>query len=80
MIFCWVQGVLKELERRKASLSSITESSAALQGLVEGSETGLEERLCGLNAGWGRVCTWTEDWLSTVLVGKRAVVYGGGGD
>ncbi|RXM34129.1 Utrophin [Acipenser ruthenus] len=63
----WANGVLKELERRKASLSSITESSAALQGLVEGSETGLEERLCGLNAGWGRVCTWTEDWLSTVL-------------
>ncbi|MGH0165245.1 UNVERIFIED_CONTAM: hypothetical protein FKN15_062821 [Acipenser sinensis] len=63
----WAKGVLKELERRKAGLSSITESSAALQGLVEGSEAGLEERLCVLNAGWGRVRTWTEDWLSHVL-------------
>ncbi|RXM36703.1 Utrophin [Acipenser ruthenus] len=63
----WAKGVLKELERRKADLSSITESSAALQGLVEGSEAGLEERLCVLNAGWGRVRTWTEDWLSHVL-------------
>ncbi|XP_041106254.1 dystrophin-like isoform X4 [Polyodon spathula] len=63
----WAKGVLKELERRKADLSSITECSAALQGLVEGSEAGLEEKLCVLNAGWGRVLTWTEDWLSPVL-------------
>ncbi|CAB1340082.1 unnamed protein product [Coregonus sp. 'balchen'] len=36
-------------------------------GLVEGSEVPLEDRLCGLNEGWGQVRTWTEDWLSTVL-------------
>ncbi|KAI1897629.1 hypothetical protein AGOR_G00085230 [Albula goreensis] len=63
----WANGLLKELERRKADLTRVTESSAALQGLVEGSEEVLEERLCTLNAGWGRVRTWTEDWLSTVL-------------
>uniref|UniRef100_W5NH22 Utrophin n=1 Tax=Lepisosteus oculatus TaxID=7918 RepID=W5NH22_LEPOC len=63
----WANGVLKELERRKADLNSVTENSAALQGLVEGSEAVLEERLCVLNAGWGRVRTWAEDWLSSVL-------------
>ncbi|KAJ8355724.1 hypothetical protein SKAU_G00185180 [Synaphobranchus kaupii] len=63
----WANGLLKELERRKADLTRVTESSATLQGLVEGSEETLEERLCALNAGWSRVRTGTEDWLSTVL-------------
>uniref|UniRef100_A0A8C3P8N8 Utrophin n=1 Tax=Chrysemys picta bellii TaxID=8478 RepID=A0A8C3P8N8_CHRPI len=59
--------VSKELERRKADLNTITESSAALQALVEGSEVSLEEKLCVLNAGWSRVRTWTEDWCNTLL-------------
>ncbi|KAJ8270600.1 hypothetical protein GJAV_G00116950 [Gymnothorax javanicus] len=63
----WANGLLKELERRKADLTRVTESSAALQGLVEGSEQTLEERLCELDAGWNRVRTGTEDWLSAVL-------------
>lgn len=62
------QNVLRELERRKADLKSITESCTALQALVEGSETSLEEKLCVLNAGWSRVRTWTEDWCDTLLV------------
>uniref|UniRef100_A0A8C3T9Q7 Utrophin n=1 Tax=Chelydra serpentina TaxID=8475 RepID=A0A8C3T9Q7_CHESE len=63
----WAKNVLRELERRKADLNTITESSAALQALVEGSETSLEEKLCVLNAGWSRVRTWTEDWCNTLL-------------
>uniref|UniRef100_A0A8B9GA02 Utrophin n=1 Tax=Amazona collaria TaxID=241587 RepID=A0A8B9GA02_9PSIT len=63
----WAKNVLRELERRKADLKSITESCAALQALVEGSETSLEEKLCVLNAGWSRVRTWTEDWCDTLL-------------
>ncbi|XP_043925536.1 utrophin isoform X2 [Protopterus annectens] len=63
----WAKGVLKELERRKADLGSITESSAALQSFVEGSESVLEEKLCVLNSGWSRVRTWTEDWCNTLL-------------
>ncbi|XP_053146646.1 utrophin isoform X4 [Hemicordylus capensis] len=63
----WAKNVLRELERRKVDLNSITESSAALQTLVEGSETSLEEKLCVLNAGWSRVRTWTEDWCNTLL-------------
>ncbi|XP_018411868.1 PREDICTED: utrophin-like [Nanorana parkeri] len=63
----WAKNVLKELERRKADLNSVTESSAALQCLVEGSEIILEEKLCVLNAGWSRVRTWTEDWCNTLL-------------
>ena len=62
------QNVLRELERRKADLKSITESCTTLQALVEGSETSLEEKLCVLNAGWSRVRTWTEDWCDTLLV------------
>uniref|UniRef100_A0A672HW01 Utrophin n=1 Tax=Salarias fasciatus TaxID=181472 RepID=A0A672HW01_SALFA len=61
-------GLLKESERRKAELSGLMETSAGLQTLVEGSEAQLEDKLCGLNEGWGRVRTWTEDWLSAVLV------------
>uniref|UniRef100_A0A8B9TBD6 Utrophin n=1 Tax=Anas platyrhynchos TaxID=8839 RepID=A0A8B9TBD6_ANAPL len=63
----WAKNVLRELERRKADLKSITESCTALQALVEGSETSLEEKLCVLNAGWSRVRTWTEDWCDTLL-------------
>ncbi|XP_006024299.1 utrophin isoform X2 [Alligator sinensis] len=63
----WAKNVLRELERRKADLNSITESSTVLQTLVEGSETSLEEKLCVLNAGWSRVRTWTDDWCNTLL-------------
>ncbi|KAM6186049.1 utrophin [Rhynchocyon petersi] len=63
----WAKNVLKDLEKKKADLNTITESSAALQHLVEGSETALEERLCVLNAGWSRVRTWTEDWCNTLV-------------
>ncbi|KAM6083392.1 utrophin [Chlamydotis macqueenii] len=63
----WAKNVLRELERRKGDLKSITESCTALQALVEGSETSLEEKLCVLNAGWSRVRTWTEDWCDTLL-------------
>ncbi|KAJ7342011.1 hypothetical protein JRQ81_008384 [Phrynocephalus forsythii] len=63
----WAKNVLRELERKKVDLNSITESSAALQTLVDGSETTLEEKLCVLNAGWSRVRTWTEDWCNTLL-------------
>ncbi|KAJ6660138.1 hypothetical protein lerEdw1_018065, partial [Lerista edwardsae] len=63
----WAKNVLRELERKKVDLNSITESSAVIQTLVEGSETSLEEKLCVLNAGWSRVRTWTEDWCNTLL-------------
>ncbi|XP_060096541.1 utrophin isoform X3 [Heteronotia binoei] len=63
----WAKNILRELERRKADLNSITESSAVLQTLVEGSEMILEEKLCILNAGWSRVRTWTDDWCNTLL-------------
>ncbi|XP_044103082.1 utrophin isoform X3 [Neovison vison] len=63
----WAKNILKDLEKRKADLNAITESSAALKNLIEGSEPVLEERLCVLNAGWSRVRTWTEDWCSTLM-------------
>ncbi|XP_045698757.1 utrophin isoform X1 [Phyllostomus hastatus] len=63
----WAKNILKDLERKKADLNAITESSAALQSLIEGSEPVLEERLCVLNAGWSRVRTWTEDWCNTLM-------------
>ncbi|XP_053316532.1 utrophin isoform X2 [Spea bombifrons] len=63
----WAKNVLKELEKRKTDLNSVTENSAALQCLVEGSEATLEDKLCVLNAGWSRVRTWTEDWCNTLL-------------
>ncbi|KAG8011327.1 Dystrophin, partial [Nibea albiflora] len=66
-------GLLKESERRKVELSSLMETSAGLQTLVEGSEAQLEEKLCGLNEAWGRVRTWTEDWLSAVLSHQNEV-------
>lgn len=63
------QGLLKESERRQKELSSLMETSSGLQTLVEGSETQLEDKLCGLNESWNQVHTWIEDWLSAVLVG-----------
>lgn len=68
-----LQGLLKESERRKAELSSLMETSAGLETLVEGSETQLEDKLFALNESWGRVRTWTEDWLSAVLVSPRVL-------
>uniref|UniRef100_A0A4W3HNI6 Utrophin n=1 Tax=Callorhinchus milii TaxID=7868 RepID=A0A4W3HNI6_CALMI len=49
---------------RKAEL---TKSSAALQGLVEGSELDLEDNLCALNTSWSRVRMLAEGWCSTLL-------------
>ncbi|XP_074541744.1 utrophin [Halichoeres trimaculatus] len=69
----WANGLLKESDRRKANLSSLTETSAGLQTLVEGSEAQLEDRICGLNESCGRVRTWTEDWLSAVLSHQNEV-------
>uniref|UniRef100_A0A4W5P5S0 Utrophin n=1 Tax=Hucho hucho TaxID=62062 RepID=A0A4W5P5S0_9TELE len=69
----WANGMLKESEHRKADLAVLMETSAGLQGLVEGSEGPLEDKLCGLNEGWGQVRTWTEDWLSTVLSHQNEV-------
>ncbi|KAM4633849.1 utrophin isoform 3-T3 [Polymixia lowei] len=69
----WANGLLKETERRKAELAGLMETSAGLQTLVEGSEAQLEDRLCGLNQSWGRVRTWTEDWLSAVLSHQNEV-------
>ncbi|XP_069370635.1 utrophin isoform X2 [Paralichthys olivaceus] len=69
----WANGLLKESERRKAELSSLTETSAGLQTLVEGSEAQLEDKLFALNESWGHVRTWTEDWLSTVLSHQNEV-------
>ncbi|XP_039638668.1 dystrophin isoform X5 [Perca fluviatilis] len=69
----WANGLLKESERCKVELSSLMETSAGLQTLVEGSEAQLEDKLCGLNEAWGRVRTWTEDWLSAVLSHQNEV-------
>ncbi|GLD69340.1 dystrophin-like protein [Lates japonicus] len=69
----WANGLLKESERRKVELSGLMETSAGLQTLVEGSEAQLEDKLFGLNESWGRVRTWTEDWLSAVLSHQNEV-------
>uniref|UniRef100_A0A8B9HFE9 Utrophin n=1 Tax=Astyanax mexicanus TaxID=7994 RepID=A0A8B9HFE9_ASTMX len=53
-----------ESDSKKADLSKVMENSAALQALVEGSESQLEDQLFVLNEGWERVRTLTEDWLS----------------
>ncbi|XP_035377237.1 utrophin-like isoform X3 [Electrophorus electricus] len=63
----WTNGLLKESDSKKADLAKVTEDSAALQALVEGSESQLEEKLFILNEGWERTRTLTEDWLSAVL-------------
>ncbi|XP_077060733.1 utrophin isoform X2 [Siphateles boraxobius] len=69
----WANGLLKESERRKSDLSVVTENSAALQALVEGSDAQLEEQLFELNEDWERVHTLVEDWLSAVLNHRREV-------
>ncbi|KAM6954362.1 utrophin [Aplochiton taeniatus] len=69
----WANGLLKESERRKTELATLTETSAGLQTLVEGSEAQLEERLSSFNEGWGRVRTFIEDWLSAVLSHQNEV-------
>ncbi|XP_030642262.1 utrophin isoform X2 [Chanos chanos] len=63
----WTNALLKETECKKADLSALMENSTGLQALVEGSEAQLEDRLFELNEAWGRVRTWTEEWLSAVL-------------
>ncbi|KAK1803494.1 hypothetical protein P4O66_020924 [Electrophorus voltai] len=63
----WTNGLLKESDSKKADLAKVSEDSAALQALVEGSESQLEEKLFILNEGWERTRTLTEDWLSAVL-------------
>ncbi|CAL8317063.1 unnamed protein product [Merluccius merluccius] len=69
----WANGLLKETERRKAELGVLTETAGGLQTLVEGSGARLDQELCGLNETWGRVHTWTEDWLSAVLSHQNEV-------
>ncbi|KAG1936101.1 utrophin [Pimephales promelas] len=69
----WANGLLKESERRKSDLCVVTENSAALQALVEGSDAQLEEQLFQLNEDWERVHTLVEDWLSAVLNHRREV-------
>ncbi|KAJ3606664.1 hypothetical protein NHX12_026183, partial [Muraenolepis orangiensis] len=69
----WANGLLKETERRKAELGVLTETAGGLQALVEGSGAHLDQELCGLNQTWGRVRTWTEDWLSAVLSHQNEV-------
>ncbi|XP_078086589.1 LOW QUALITY PROTEIN: utrophin-like [Mustelus asterias] len=63
----WSRQILKELEVRKAELGGITESSAALQGLIEGSERVLENNLCTLNTVWNRVRTLVQEWCDRLL-------------
>ncbi|KAG9347639.1 hypothetical protein JZ751_005210 [Albula glossodonta] len=66
----WLSTTETVLEQKNSSGNMPADIDAEIawaNGLVEGSEEVLEERLCTLNAGWGRVRTWTEDWLSTVL-------------
>nr|XP_061785642.1 dystrophin-like isoform X2 [Nerophis lumbriciformis] len=69
----WANGLLKESERRQQDLSSLMETSAGLQTLVEGSEVQLEEKVSGLNESLGQVHTLIEDWLSAVLSHQNEV-------
>ncbi|KAI5096115.1 utrophin [Silurus meridionalis] len=69
----WANGLLKESDCKKADLCKVTENSAALQDIVEGSEAQLEDQLFVLNEGWQQVRTLTEDWLSSVLNHQREV-------
>ncbi|XP_078260820.1 utrophin-like isoform X3 [Rhinoraja longicauda] len=59
--------ILKDLEAQRSELGGITESSAALQGLVEGSEQFLEDNLAGLNTSWNRVHTLAQSWRDRLL-------------
>uniref|UniRef100_A0A3P9N7W7 Utrophin n=1 Tax=Poecilia reticulata TaxID=8081 RepID=A0A3P9N7W7_POERE len=63
-----------EIRWANAELSTLTEIGAGLQTLVEGSEAQLEGKLCGLNEAWDQVRTWTEDWLSAVLLEQLDVI------
>ncbi|XP_053338740.1 utrophin-like isoform X2 [Clarias gariepinus] len=69
----WANGLLKESDCKKADLGKVTENSAALQAIVDGSEAQLEDQLFVLNEGWQQVRTLTEDWLSAVLNHQREV-------
>ncbi|XP_061560376.1 utrophin isoform X3 [Phycodurus eques] len=69
----WANGLLKESEHRQQELSGLMETSGGLQTLVEGSETQLDDKLCGLNESWAQVRTWIEDWLSAVLSHQNEV-------
>ncbi|KAF4078503.1 hypothetical protein AMELA_G00199850 [Ameiurus melas] len=67
----WANGLLKESDCKKEDLGKVTENSAALQAVVEGSEAQLEDQLFVLNEGWQQVRTLIEDWLSAVLNHQR---------
>ncbi|XP_053096621.1 utrophin isoform X2 [Pangasianodon hypophthalmus] len=69
----WANGLLKESDCKKADLGKVTENSAALQAVVEGSEAQLEDQLFVLNEGWQQARTLMEDWLSAVLNHQREV-------
>ncbi|XP_072299012.1 utrophin [Eucyclogobius newberryi] len=69
----WANNLLKETEHRKSDMSSLTETSAGLQTLVEGSAAHLEDRLFSLNESWGQVHTLAEDWLSAALSHQNEV-------
>ncbi|XP_055495940.1 LOW QUALITY PROTEIN: utrophin [Leucoraja erinacea] len=59
--------ILKDLEAKRSELGGITESSAGLQGLVEGSEQFLEDNLGALNTSWNRVHTLAQSWRTRLL-------------
>ncbi|XP_072121477.1 utrophin-like isoform X2 [Mobula birostris] len=63
----WIKLILKDLVAKKSELNGITESSAALQCLVEGSEGILEDNLCALNTSWNRVHTLAQSWSARLL-------------
>ncbi|XP_062871249.1 utrophin-like isoform X3 [Trichomycterus rosablanca] len=69
----WANRLLKESDCKKEDLTRVTENSAALQALADGSEAQLEDQLFVLNEGWQQVRTLTEDWLSAVLNHQREV-------
>ncbi|XP_072437733.1 utrophin-like isoform X5 [Chiloscyllium punctatum] len=63
----WTRQILKELEVKKTELGNITENSAALQSLIEGSSHVLEDKVCTLNAAWNKVHTLTQGWGDKLL-------------
>ncbi|XP_059504261.1 dystrophin isoform X5 [Stegostoma tigrinum] len=63
----WTRLILKELEVKKTELGGITENSAALQSLIEGSNQVLEDNLCTLNATWNKVNALTQGWCDKLL-------------
>ncbi|XP_031437852.1 utrophin isoform X1 [Clupea harengus] len=62
----WANGILTECEQKKEELNVLVENSAALQALVEQSESALEERIFQLNEAWARVHSQAQDWLSAL--------------